>query len=138
MDLNISWAGFTETDFANYCDRVQRGDIEDGDYLGCCRIGDVCFDLVTRMSGNEYVNGSWRPGKWYLDYDLYVGGVDDGYGYSHIDDGYPYTYMEGGSFDGLCETMSYEAFQHMAVQAFESYLRNVNCMDRAMQPLHIW
>lgn len=138
MDCNVDWSGFTVEAFAEYCERVKRGRLHDGDYLGCCRIGDVCFDLVTRASGHFNAEGLWYTDTYYLEYDLYVGGIDDGYGYSKIDDGYPYTYKDGGSFDGLCNTMSYEAFKQMALKKFESYLRYVDCMDRAILPLHIW
>ena len=138
MKAEVDWSGFTSEAFAKYCERVKRGDLHDDDYLGCCRIGDVCFELATRSSGADYIDGSLRPGKWYLIYDLYVGGVDDGYGYSKIDDGYPYTYKEGGSFHGLCETMSYDDFKQMAMRKFEAYLHDVNCLEQAMKPLHIW
>ena len=47
------------------------------------RIGTLCFDLIERKGKRD---------KNYLYADLYVGGIDTGYGYGKDD--YPYTYVD--------------------------------------------
>lgn len=48
----------------------------DGDVIGQARTGDICFDLVLRAADDD---------SYFLGLDLYVGGIDDGYGYSAED-----------------------------------------------------
>lgn len=55
---------------------------ESGEYLGCVRVGNLCFDIV-----------DWGNHLWF---DLYVGGVDTGYGYGA--DKYPYDYCDAAGF----------------------------------------
>lgn len=69
--MKFNWNSFTEEDFVNYCATIENERMFDNDFIGCVRIGDLCFDLIVREYNDEFV----------LDYDLYVGGFDDGYGY---------------------------------------------------------
>lgn len=59
------------------------GDKEIHDHIGSVRIGTLCFDLIERKGKRD---------KNYLYADLYVGGIDTGYGYGKDD--YPYTYVD--------------------------------------------
>lgn len=44
---------------------------ESGEYVGSVRVGNLCFDII-----------NWGNHLWF---DLYVGGVDTGYGYGADD-----------------------------------------------------
>ena len=106
--------------------------IDTGDYIGCVRVGNLCFDLV--VSYDIY-------GKQFLAYDLYVGGVDTGYGYS--DSNYPYDYAEGGNFEDTLISMTYENFQKYAEEKFELFIKiwpdeGPSLIEKANEPLNIW
>lgn len=130
--MKFNWNGFTEEDFVNYCAKIENEQMFDNDFVGCVTVGDLCFDLVLRESNNEFV----------LDYDLYVGGVDDGYGYGK--DNYPYTEAGGGAFEDSLISMSYDDFVKQAEEAFADYIYNsndsakYNLVDKANEPLHVW
>lgn len=130
--MKFNWDGFIEEDFANYCATIENEKMFDNDFIGCARIGDLCFDLVLREYNNEFV----------LDYDLYVGGVDDGYGYGK--DNYPYTEGGGGTFEDSLISMSYDDFVKQAEEAFTDYIYHsnysaeYNLVDKANEPLHTW
>lgn len=136
--MKFDWTNFTKVDFVNYCAKAENGDMASDDYVGCVRVGDLCFDLVARMDDSCE--------EWYLSYDLYVGGVDTGYGYSsrnsEIPD-YPYDYAEGGSFvDGLI-WMTYKEFQQYAEEEFEKFIttwpyNEASLVDKANEPLKFW
>lgn len=70
--------------------RTHQHEYEDGDcdgnYIGALRIGNLCFDIL-----------NWGNHLWF---DLYVGGVDTGYGYSEKDgyERFPYDYADSCSF----------------------------------------
>ena len=105
--------------------------------VGCVRVGVLCFDLVLRDYGADALT---------LDYDLYVGGVDDGYGYA--DGHYPYTYAEGGSLmvpptaEGRRALIyMYEDFKSSAEKVFTEYINDYGMYDlpaKAAMPLRIW
>lgn len=59
------------------------GATEIHDYVASVRIGTLCFDLIEREG---------KGGKNYLFANLYIGGIDTGYGYGK--DNYPYTYID--------------------------------------------
>lgn len=80
--MKFNWKGFTEEDFVNYCATIENNQMFDNDFVGRVTVGDLCFDFIVREDNDEIV----------LDYDWYIGGIDDGYGYGK--DNYPYT--EGG------------------------------------------
>lgn len=130
--MKFNWDGFTEEDFANYCAIIENEKMFDNDFVGCIRIGDLCFDLIIREYNDEFV----------LDYDLYVGGIDDGYGYGK--ENYPYTEGGGGSFEDSLISMRYNDFVKQAEEAFTDYIYNsnysakYNLVDKANEPLHTW
>ena len=143
--MKYRW-NISEIDWTDYCARSENEMIENGDYVGCCRIGDLCFDIVLR----EYDEACT------LDYDLYVGGVDSRYGYSvfsAMESGkyksedevpdkecYPYDYYGGGSFDDSCIWMRFDEFKRIAERRFDEFIED--CSDeikaKANEPLHIW
>ena len=132
VKMNFNWDGLTQNDFINYCACIENEIILDGYYVGCVRVGDLCFDLIAREYNDELV----------LDYDLYAGGFDDGYGYGK--DNYPYTEVGGGSFQDSLIYMSYNDFVKQAEEAFSDYIYHsnysvkYNLADKANEPLHIW
>ena len=144
--MNFDWRDFTEKDFDDYCEQI-KSDVEyDGEYVGCVRVGDLCFDLVIRLNEN---------GDQILTYDLYVGGVDTGYGYSNPnkfnpdmyreEDDYPYDYVCGLDFSSTCTNMSYDYFKVYAEAEFEHFIKVENerykeaCLiDKANEPLKVW
>ena len=130
--MKFNWNGFTEEDFANYCATIKNEQMFDNDFVGCVTVGDLCFDFVVREYDDRFV----------LDYDLYVGGIDDGYGYGK--DNYPYIEAEGGSFADTIISMNYDEFVKQAEELFTDYIYNsyysakYNLVDKANEPLHIW
>lgn len=130
--MKFNWDGFTEEDFVKYCATIENEKMFDNDFIGCVRIGDLCFDLVLREYNNEFV----------LDYDLYVGGIDDGYAYGK--ENYPYTEGGGGTFEDSLISMSYDDFVKQAEEAFTDYIYHsnysteYNLVDKANEPLHTW
>lgn len=102
-----------------------KDDTEDRTYFGAIRVGDLCFDIIF--------------GDGCIDGDLYIGGVDDGYGYSWKDKGYPYTFGFTGAdvkFDEFVTYEQYKAlFEARAVKVIE---RNPEWTKKAKEELHIW
>lgn len=110
-------------DINNYEAQLETG----MDSVGQCRIGDLCFDFTLR-DYEDQIN---------LDYDLYVGGVDTGYGYG--EDNYPYDYGDGSGWnikDIL--VFSFDEFRSFAEKEMAKYINSCGCADKAKQPLHIW
>ena len=136
--MKFDWTNFTEVDFANYCAKAENGKMGADDYVGCVRVGELCFDLMARMDD--------KCEKWYLSYDLYVGGVDTGYGYSDRSSelkNYPYDYAEGGDFEDGLIWMTYEEFQQYAEQEFEKFITTwpydgASLVEKANEPLKMW
>lgn len=133
--MKFDWSKFTQNDFADYCTKMKNDLLYADDYIGAVRVGDLCFDLVLR---------TYDEGKsLVLTYDLYVGGVDSGYGYSKIDD-YPYDYAEGDDFQDTCISMTYDDFKELAEASFIYYITNnkwysaVNLVEKANEELHVW
>lgn len=95
--------------------------------VGNCRVGDLCFDLVVR----DY------DGNMHLAYDLYVGGVDTGYGYGR--NNYPYDYDDGGSWDmKWVSRCGFEKFRETAENDLREYILERGHLGRAKEELHIW
>ena len=129
--MKFDWTNFTEVDFTNYCAKAENDLLIEGDYIGCVRVGNLCFDLMVRLNDD----------KLYLSYDLYVGGVDSGYGYTASD--YPYDYAEGGNFEDTMISMSYEEFQKYAEEKFELFItiwpyEAASLVEKANEPLNVW
>ena len=109
-------------------------------YIGSARTGDICFDFVVRDDRTDD-----DPNEIYLNIDLYVGGIDSGYGYSdrnHETPNYPYDYREG------CGGYLWEYLDHDLDELIEllekemtEYLNGIKDKDvRAAiaRPLHYW
>lgn len=134
----FEWS-FPKNVYLNIVDMEKNDDIDDGFFVGSCRAGDLCFDLV----GREVEGGKTRIT---LCYDLYVGGIDTGYGYSHIEEshGYPYTEADGGWLYGKCQELPYEEFLKYAEEQFAEYIEHstytesMNLVEKANAPLHVW
>ncbi len=131
--MKFNWDGFTEVDFANYCAKVENNMFNNGEYcIGCVRVGDLCFDLlITRLNR-----------KLVLFYDLYIGGINDGYGYGFH--AYPYTEGGGRYFEDTMISLTYDKFIESAERAFVDYIFNSNyaekyhLVEKANEPLHVW
>ena len=110
------------------------------DYLGSARTGDICFDFVVRDDRTAD-----DPNEIYLNIDLYVGGIDSGYGYSDRNPetpNYPYDYREGCG--GLLKDylgLSLDELVKKLEAEMTEYLNGIKDEDvRAAiaRPLHYW
>lgn len=128
------------------------------DYIGNVRVGDLCFDIRIEDTDNYGVD---EP---IIVYDLFVGGVDDGYGYSSleatnsgeysnkndvpIDKLYPYTCGDGGAF-GKTEDLfryDYDEFVRVAEKELTDFIMengsfrygDKTMLEKAEEPLHVW
>ena len=131
--MKFDWTNFTENDFTDYCAKAENFILDPDDYVGCVRVGNLCFDLMVRCNEDD---------KWWLSYDLYVGEVDTGYGYSDKNN-CPYDYAEGGDFEDTMISMTYEEFQKYAEVEFEKYITTwpyeaASLVEKANEPLNIW
>lgn len=129
----FNWDWFNESDFKKA--KAKSPDpLYADDYVGAVRVGDLCFDFVLREFSGELT----------LTYDLYVGGVDEGYGTSRIKESYPYTYADGGSFPTGWGGMQYDRFCEMAESVMSSYIESCGYTDhyklteKASAPLNVW
>ena len=140
-------------EFANALDR-KAFDVAHmvGEYLGCCRTGDLCFDIR-----------AWSPGEFWTGwgFELFCGGVDSGYGYSYkeaMDTGkykskwdvpvgleYPYDEAGSGDFPEGFETYTLAEFQKAAETVFEEFIKEQNkiyseadLLAKANEELHVW
>lgn len=139
-------------EFANALDRGAFDVAKmEGEFLGYCRVGELCFDIR-----------AWSPGKdewcgW--GFELYVGGVDTGYGYSAPQISpewkskydvpnelwYPYDEVDYGEFPAGFETYKLSVFEREAEKVFEQFIKNTamvydkaNLISKANEPLHVW
>lgn len=103
--------------------------------VGCCRVGNLVFDI--RAWGQ-------MPNKVGLGYELYVGGVDNGYNWTS--DGYPYDLVDDyGEFPIDVIEMDLKDFESMAEKVFEKFINDVatrykhaDLIAKANEPLHVW
>lgn len=146
-----------ENTWENFADAIDRGAYQvaymEGEYLGCCRVGELCFDVR-----------AWSGGEWTgWGFELYCGGVDSGYGYSgkeamennskyyitkwDVPDEllYPYDEVDYGEFPDGFETYTLEEFQKEAERVFEEFIKEANksygeadLIAKANEPLHEW
>ena len=102
--------------------------------VGCCRIGDLCFDF---RGWGDVCRGA-------IGYELYVGGVDTGY--CKTQDGYPYDWLlESGEFDLGVLDMSIDQFKRVAEPVLRDFIIKANdnydladLVEKANEPLHVW
>lgn len=132
-----------ENDWEEFANAIDRGAFDvaysAGEFLGCCRVGDLCFDIR-----------AWNGGEWTgWGYELFCGGVDTGYGYSTKEskynqvNGYPYDEVDYGEFPIELATCSLEEFQKHAEVIFEEFIKttnysNADLIAKANEPLHEW
>ena len=139
--MKIKWY-LKEEEYEKY--RKHQHEYEDGDgygdYIGSARVGNLCFDII-----------NWGNHLWF---DLYVGGVDTGYGYSCKEEykDYPYDYADSCSFiwDDDVKDTSLEEFQKELteyikehIEKLEGYVTDVKAMavsliDKANEELQLW
>jgi hypothetical protein len=136
-NMKFDWSGLTEIDFVNYCAKMENDMCLEDDFIGCIRVGELCFDILVQRVGYD------AHQKQVLIYDLYVGGVDTGYGESRIEPGYPYDYADGGCFNSTLIYMTYEDFQKHVEEELETFIKTWNyshasLLEKANAPLHIW
>lgn len=150
--MNFVW-DMNEKDWNKFTNAVKRNDLDlaymEGEYLGCCRVGDLCFDIR-----------AWHGGEWAgWGFELFCGGVDSGYGYSSreamaigkyknkhdVPDEllYPYDEIDYGEFPNGFASYSLAEFQSKAEPIFEELIRTSNydgadLLAKAEEPLHIW
>ena len=126
MAYEFYWNDFNEAMYAE-CGRKSQIDYYADWCVGNIRVGEICFDLVFRSFDES------KPLT--LTYDAYVGGVDDGYGYSEC--GYPYTEADGGT---LCDfyDYSYEVFKEMAEAELTEFIEARNLTEKASEELNLW
>lgn len=108
--MKFDCSNFGEADFDIYKEKYKDCELYVDTYLGCARVGELCFDFVTR----EFTKGTLT-----LTYDLYVGGIDTGYGYGLND--YPYDFADGGSFKDVTN-MTYKEFVLYAEKVMAEYI----------------
>lgn len=130
--MKFDWSNFSEDIFNEYKGNKDN-ELYIDNYFGCARVGDLCFDFVAR----EFTEGILT-----LTYDLYVGGVDTGYGYGI--DNYPYDYADGNSFKDITN-MSYKEFVSYAEKVMTEYITNhenkyeyASLTEKANEDLKIW
>lgn len=124
----FDWRDFDEKTYNDCVKSAHAKDISTIDYVGAVHVGDLCFDLsLIDRTDTEPL---------YIQYDLYVGGVDSGYGYS--ESGYPYDYFDGGCFYNDVIDMPYADFQSMAEKELTEFIDAEGFRAKANEHLHIW
>ena len=127
----------------------ERSRIDDNEFLGCVRVGDLAFDLRTKFAAGDILS---------LYFKFYVGGVeayDAGAVTVYHSDApycYPYSYAGDGGFwyDDLMfpeiasDSEAYAKFKEIAEMDFLSYIaQHPKCeeyglMKKLYSQLHIW
>ncbi len=138
--MEIKWF-MEETNYEEYRKHQHEHDGHDcdGEYIGSARMGNLCFDIL-----------NWGNHLWF---DLYVGGVDSGYGYSERDGykGYPYDYADVACFcthEDISE-MTFDQFKAVYTTHIEEHLsilkeyttdraEKINLIDKANEELRLW
>lgn len=142
--MTWTWDKNQEKEIKSFLKDVSKNTSDPGEYDFLCnvRCGELCFDIVERETD---------PGVMKVFADLYVGGIDTGYGYSK--DGYPYDFMEDVGY-----VWDVSAFKGLDLNGFKSIVEqeitkcvldaktasrtrgveDVNLLEKAEMPLHIW
>ena len=139
--MDIKWH-LKEEEYEKYRRNQHKYTDEDGygEYIGSARIGNLCFDII-----------NWGNHLWF---DLYVGGIDTGYGYSDRNgfNNYPYDYADtcsfswhddvsGFSLKEFEEDLSKYIEEH--IERLEGYVTDVGAIpvsliDKANEELQLW
>ena len=144
-----------EEKWENFADAIDRDAFDvaysEGEFLGSCRTGDLCFDIR-----------AWNGGEWSgWGFELFCGGVDTGYGYSQREAlatgkykdkwdvpeelEYPFDEVDYGEFPAGFSSYSLKEFQEKAEPVFEEFIKEksvtyseADLIAKANEPLHIW
>lgn len=130
--MKFDFYGLNESDYLSFRDYIKGKTDKCPMFFVCyARSGDICFDIAITVCNDKYG----------LEYDLYVGGIDTGYGYSRE---YPYDHVGGDVFSGW-ENMEFEDFKKYAISVFEKYIYDMNeiykqadLIKKANEPLKVW
>lgn len=132
----------TEEDWKEYSVRIRKeaeynpdGAVNTAGVVGCCRTGDLCFDL---RAWGQMTEGAA------LGYELYVGGVDNNYGCSL--EGRPYDLVEEyEEFPISVLDMELEEFKKLAEKEFAEFIVDVaprykyaDLIEKANEELKVW
>ena len=125
-DLNEEeWKNYG-VDIRKVAESEPDGAVNTAGVVGCCRVGDLCFDLRAWGCITEDEVPS-------LGFELYVGGVDTGY--NETSEGRPYDIVdEYGEFPIAALDMPLMKFKELAEETFEK----ADLIAKANEPLHIW
>ena len=153
MDFSFEWH-LREDDWTDYCSRAENYMLGIGDCLGSIYVGDICFDVTVGQPDDNT--------ETVLSLDMYVGGIDSGYGYSAFDalrsgkykdkysvpdnELYPYTRVDeiSGTFPDGCVWMTFDEFKNAAETKMKEMLEeatnicNFDILAKANKPVHVW
>jgi len=123
IQFKFDWSEFSEEKYNFFLT-----DFHKCDTVGFVRVGDLCIDFTLREDEDA----------GYLDWDLYVGHEDTGYG--HSKDGVPYDYVGGGTVNIY---PSYEMFKLNVESEIVEFIENYDgasysLIEHANKPLEIW
>lgn len=111
MEINNWHINITEDSYNEMLMYVNNNVFDGYEYHGAIRKGECCFDIC----------GEYGSGKiWF---DLYVGGIDDGYAYSTKIKDYPYAYIDDCSFCIEPDDMKFEKFIQTAIKRAEEIFK---------------
>lgn len=113
--MEFSWHFDYLLDSALDKDRIEKGLDYPMDYIGAVKIGSLCYDLVER-EGNDENDYPVLYG------DLYVDGVDTGYGYS--DNDVPYDFDDAAGF-----VLHFDQYNGMTVKQFKTLIESLCVVD---------
>lgn len=134
--MKFKWNIADEHRWDRYKKEQGEEESDSGNYIGSVRAGDLCFDIL------EWGNHLW--------FDLYVGGVDTGYGYGA--DGYPYDFFDVLGFawyDKIRDTTDAEFKEQVEKHITEILKKNpeyttdtrnikVNLIEKANMEMQEW
>lgn len=134
--MKFKWKLLPEFERYKRNQKKYEQDSGSGEFVGFVRVGNLCFDIL-----------DWGNHLWF---DLYVGGVDTGYGYGV--DNYPYDYCDVASFtwkDNLTDVSNddfkkeLEEYIEEHINAIEGYITDVKAIpvsliDKANEELKEW
>lgn len=123
--MRFKW-NLQQPEFSRYKKEQHEYDVisdSNGEYLGSVRCGDLCFDII-----------NWGDHLWF---DLYVGGVDTGYGYGADD--YPYDYCDIASFSWYEDltNISNDVFKYEIEQYIIAHLKEYKEYVTDMKSIHV-
>lgn len=112
---NVRW-NLNEEDFQRALTGVKNNLINGGlDYIGSFEVGALSIEFILRCYDDNIQ----------LDYDVYVGGIDEGYGYTESNK--PYDFCEGGMMidkNNINVFLNFEVFKKLALKEINNYIQN--------------